>query len=351
MIVDVDRYLELVRGALARGELTNSGPCAEQLEIRLKQYLNCKNVVLTSNGTSALQVAIRLLGLTGRIVTTPFTYVATANAIAWLGLEPVFVDVREDDFSLDASKLDAAIDPGASGILPVHVFGNPCRIDHIESVARAHGLPTIYDAAACFGTCYQGRSIVSFGSVSVFSFHVSKIFTTVEGGALVFHDETMYEHARALVHNGHARDLSAVHVGLNSKMSELHAAFGLVMLDEVEMRMSARAERFHRLRRRLANERGLLLPESHHDPDGNSAYFPILFNNEHAVLRTINALQKIGVDGQRHFHPALNTLPQFRSSCPLPVAEDIARRILTVQVPDASDDRLDQIALAITSGG
>lgn len=337
-------YLELVQEAIERGILTNSGPLAEQLEAQLKKYLGCSNVVLTSSCTSALQVAIRTLGLKGKIITTPFTYVATANAIAWIGLEPVFVDITEEDFGLNPIEVANAINRDISGILPVHAFGNPCNIDAIEAIATAAKIPTIYDAAPCFGTRFRQRSVVNFGSASVLSFHASKIFSTIEGGALVFRDDALYENARTIVHNGCARDRSPIALGLNAKLSELHAAYGLSRIAVIEDTIRERLGRIETLQKNLSSHSGIRFLEVKPEVTPNAAYCPILFENESHTIRTLHALQELGIDCRRYYYPSLNNLPQFQSKNKTPVAEDISRRVLCLNFSTWTASQVDQIA-------
>ena len=342
-------YLELGRGAIERGILTNSGPLSDQLESALEEYLGCSNVVLASSGTSALQIAIRTLGLKGKIITTPFTYIATANAIAWIGLEPVFIDISEDDLGLNPTELENALDQGISAVLPVHALGYPCNIDAIESIADSAGIPTIYDAAACFGTRFRERSIVGYGDISVLSFHTSKIFSTIEGGAIILHDESLYERARTLVHNGCSRDRIPVELGMNAKLSELHAAFGLSRLPTVDDTIKERLARIRMLRENLSSHAGVRFINEKAEVAPNAAYCPMVFENEGHTLRTLSALRELGIECRRYFYPALNTLPFFRSKSKTPVAEDISRRILCLNFATWNNSQVSQISEAITA--
>ena len=344
---DYSRYESLVREILERGVFTNSGPMAEELEFQLKQYLGCRNLVLTSSGTAALQVALRALELNGKIITSPFSYVATANSIAWLGLEPVFVDITDHDLGLDPNEVARAISPDIAGIMPVHAFGIPCDIDGIESAAASARLPTIYDAAACFGVRFRQQSVTNFGSIAVLSFHASKVFSTVEGGALIFSDEELYEKARAIVHHGCKRDRTPTYLGINAKLSELHAAFGLCTLEGIDARISMRRHVFDRLRARLAPDRRLRFPSGSPETVGNEAYCPILFESEEATLRTRRALHEVGVEARRYFYPSLHKLPHFQREQRLPIAEDIARRVLCVGFAKWSDEQIDHISETI----
>ena len=221
---EIEEYITYLRGIWDRNWLTNNGPLVNDLELKLKEYLNVKHLLYLGNGTIALQIAIKALGLKGEIITTPFSYVATTSAIVWEGCDPVFADIDKDTFNIDPAKIEQAITDKTTGILATHVFGNPCDIDAIQKIAVKHNLKVIYDAAHCFGTHYKGKSVYNYGDVSTASFHATKLFHTIEGGAVITNNAELLKKMAYMRNFGHETAETFAGVGINGKNSEFHAA-------------------------------------------------------------------------------------------------------------------------------
>ncbi|AMR26887.1 aminotransferase DegT [Hymenobacter psoromatis] len=322
-LAEYSAYLE---GIWERGRLTNNGPLLLQLEEELSRYLDIPYVHFTSNGTIALQLAIRVLALTGEIITTPFSYVATTSAILWEHCVPVFVDIEPRTFCLDASQIEAAITPRTTAILATHVYGYPCDVVAIAAIARRHGLRVIYDGAHAFGTRLGGRSLLSYGDITACSFHATKLFHTAEGGALLLNNQSLSRELNLLKSFGHVGD-EHFRVGINGKNSELHAAMGLCLLPRVTGFIAARAELYRTYRHELA---GLPLdyPIIPAHTEYNYAYFPVLFEDEQQLLQVKALLAEHDIDTRRYFFPSLNHLPYLPDAAPCPVSEDVAARVL-----------------------
>ncbi|MEJ7664628.1 MAG: DegT/DnrJ/EryC1/StrS family aminotransferase [Hymenobacter sp.] len=321
----LEEYGAYLTGIWERARLTNNGPLLLQLEAELRQYLDVPHVHVTSNGTIALQLAIRALALTGEIITTPFSYVATTSAILWENCEPVFVDVEPRTFCLDADKIEAAITPRTSAILATHVYGYPCDVARIAAIAERYKLRVVYDGAHAFGTQVGGRSLLSYGDITTCSFHATKLFHMGEGGAIFTPDARLSAHLNLLKSFGHVGD-EHLTLGINGKNSELHAAMGLCLLPRVAGFIRARAERYAWYRRELA---GLPLTYPVPPPDTayNYAYFPVLFEDAAQLLHVQAHLAEHGVDSRRYFFPSLNQLP-YLAGARCPVSEAVAGRVL-----------------------
>ncbi|WP_375419056.1 DegT/DnrJ/EryC1/StrS family aminotransferase [uncultured Hymenobacter sp.] len=339
-------YVSYLSGIWERARLTNNGPLLLELEARLRVYLDVPYLHFTSNGTIALQLAIRALELRGEIITTPFSYVATTSAILWESCTPVFVDVEQGAFCLDADKIEAAITPRTSAILATHVYGYPCDVVQIEVVARRHGLKVIYDGAHAFGTRVAGRSLLSYGDVATCSFHATKLFHTGEGGAIVINDEALSKKINLLKSFGHVGDEHFA-LGINGKNSELHAAMGLCLLPRVASFIAARAALYGHYRQELA---GLPLryPVCPPDTDYNYAYFPVVFEAAAQLLRTKALLSEHGIDTRRYFFPSLNELPYLSGTADsrrCPVSEEVAGRVLCLPFyPELAAEQVGRIA-------
>jgi dTDP-4-amino-4,6-dideoxygalactose transaminase len=346
--------LEELHAALAEvwasGWLTNHGPKVQELERRLTDLFDA-HVVVLANGTLALQLGIRAAGLRGRVATTPFSFVATTSALVWEGCEPVFVDVDPDTLNLSADAL-AAIDPrGVSGVLATHVYGNCCDVDAIGAVAGERGWPVLYDAAHAFGTTWRGRPAMACGDAATASFHATKVFHTAEGGAVITKNGELAERVRRLRSFGEREKGTFVEPGLNAKMSEVHAAIGLVMLARMDEILAERRRQAERYRARLAGAVRFVAPTEGCAP--NHAYLPILCASETALLALEAALLAAGIQGRRYFHPSLSTLPWVKRT-PTPVADDAARRVLCLPLfHGLADVDLDRICdvVARNSGG
>ncbi len=307
--------------------LTNNGPLVQQFEKRLADYLGVKHLLLTTNGTLALQVGYKTLGLTGEVITTPFSFVATTSSLVWEGLQPVFADIDADTFTLDPEKIEQKITDNTSAILPVHVYGNACDIDKIQSVAEKYSLKVLYDAAHTFGVNYKGKSILENGDISILSFHATKLFHSIEGGALIFKTKELYEKAKTFINFG-IMNGDITEVGINAKMNEFQAAMGLSVLDEIDTVIAQRKRVVEHYNALLENISFLTFPKWNTNSTRNYAYFPVVFESESQLLQVVNALKKEHIFPRRYFYPSLNELPYVEHKQSCPVSELIARRVL-----------------------
>ena len=306
--------------------ITNRGPLVLKLEEKLLAYLNANQIILTTNGTLPLQIALKVLGNQGEIITTPFSYIATTSAILWENCTPVFVDIHPDFLTIDETKIEAAITEKTTAILVTHVFGNPCQVEVIQAIAIKHNLKVIYDAAHCFGVTYNNESIFNFGDISSCSFHATKLFHTGEGGALFFSDKALYEslfYSHNFGHNG-PHDFSGV--GTNAKMSELQAAMGLAVLPYMDEILSQRKVivDFYNNNIDFSKVRTFVIREN---TQWNYSYYPIIFESEEKLLQVEKALNQAQIFPRRYFYPSLNTI-SFASGKSMPVSEKIASSVL-----------------------
>ncbi|MBK9228803.1 MAG: DegT/DnrJ/EryC1/StrS family aminotransferase [Ignavibacteria bacterium] len=320
-----EEFSELIQKSWQTRWVTNQGPLAEELELKLKEYLGVKHLLLVSNGTLALQLAIKALDLKGEIITTPFSYVATATSIMWENCRPVFCDINENDFCIDAAKIENLITENTSAILPTHVYGFPCDTAAIRSIAEKHDLKVIYDGAHAFGVRTEGKSLLNYGDISAVSFHATKLFHTIEGGAVITDDDDLAEKLFLYRAFGH-KDDEYISVGINARNSELHAAVGLCNLKRVDQFILSRKE-LNSLYRDNLTQQEIQLPVIPEDISYNYSYFPVLFKSEDALLIVRDGLSKHGIKTRRYFYPSLNTLDYLNpSQCP--VSEDLALRVL-----------------------
>lgn len=322
-----EEYLSYIDGIWSRNWLTNNGPLVAELENRLKNYLNVRNFLFLGNGTIALQIAIKSLNLKGKIITTPFSYVATTSSIVWQGCEPVFADIDPFTFNIDPAEIEGLIGSDTSAILATHVFGNPCDVEAIDEIAKRHNLKVIFDAAHAFGTSYKGQSIFNYGDIATASFHATKLFHTVEGGAVVTNDEHLLEQMAWLRNFGHHGPEEFRAVGINGKNSEFHAAMGLANLKYINEIIDRRKELFKVYDECLEGS-GIQKQRLAADIDYNYAYYPVVLESETRVLRTIAELNANSVYPRRYFWPSLNTISYTRGKYSAEVSEDISRRIL-----------------------
>lgn len=329
-IQDFIPYLEKIWSSR---QLTNGGALHAELEKELCQYLGVKYISLFSSGTLALTLALKALNLKGEVITTPFTAAATAQAIYWNNLTPVFADIDHEDFNISVSEIERAISPDTCALLPVHVFGNPCKVEKINQLAQKHNLKVIYDAAHCFGVQFNGESICNFGDLSVLSFHATKVFSTIEGGAVVCRGPATKEYIDTLKNTGiSAVDLITGH-GLNAKMNELQAGFGLLQLKYIDSVMEQRKNVAMHYRKLLHHLPGLKTLQDMHLVKHNYSYFPVLIDPD-AFGKTRDELYAYlkanGIFARRYFYPLISNQCGF-SNCKtghLPIAENVARNIL-----------------------
>lgn len=342
-----EEYDQYLNGIWRRGWLTNNGPLVNELELKLKQFLNVPHLFFVGNGTIAIQIAIKALGLKGEIITTPFSYVATTSSIVWEGCRPVFVDIHPDTMNINPSLIETAITPETSAIMATHVYGNPCEVEAIEAIAVKHNLRVIYDGAHAFGTKYQNRSVFHYGDISTISFHATKLYHTIEGGAIITKDPVLAKeiaHMRNFGHDGPERFHG---VGINGKNCEFHAAMGLCNLkyiNEILERRKQLSERYSLMLKNLKVGR----PKAQEKAEYNYAYYPILFKNEEALLKAVNSLQGVYVSSRRYFYPSLETLDYVTPDQEVKVSSDVSKRILCLPLyHDLSIEEVDMISRAL----
>ncbi len=345
----IEEYKKYVEGIWERNWITNHGPLVTELEMKLKAYLGTEHLLYLSNGTVALQIAIKAFGLKGEVITTPFSYVATTSSIVWEGCTPVFVDIDADTLNIDPAKIEESITPATTAILATHVYGNPCDIDAIEKIAAAHQLKVIYDAAHCFGTKYKGHSVYRYGDISTASFHATKLFHTGEGGAVFANDPLVLKKLAYLRNFGHESPVDFAEVGINGKNSELHAAMGLSVFPYVDEILKKRKELSEYYNEKLANSfvRQIVINK---EAEFNYAYYPVIFESEEALNRAVDLLNKNQIFPRRYFYPSLNNLV-YVTYKPMPVSEDISKRVLCLPLYfDLTHQEIDQVtALLFTS--
>lgn len=348
-----EEFLEYVDQIYASHKLTNQGPFVNRLEKDLRAWLNVPQLSLCSNGTLALQLAIRHLKLNGKkVLTTPFTYVATLSSLLWENCEPVFADIDPQTLCLDPEAAQTALGKDASiaAIMPVHVFGNACDVVAFDSLAREHDLKIIYDGAHAFGSVLHGKSLLYFGDVSTCSFHATKVFHTVEGGCIITPDAKNSASLALLRAFGHFGDRH-VTLGINAKMSELHAAMGLSVLKYMDENLKKRA-RLAKAYAKMLNLDGnpaIRMPRLAPGLKWNHGYFPLIFRTEEALLKTMAALERENIHPRRYFYPSLTKLPYApKQACP--IADDIAPRIMCLpfwpDMPLETAERISEIVLA-----
>lgn len=332
----LDEFKSYLEKIWERQILTNGGPFHEKLEEELAKYLGVKYVSLFANGTLALMTALQTLRISGDVITTPFSFAATAHSLLWNGSKPVFCDIEPGTYNLDPAKLEASITPDTKAIMPVHVYGNPCKIEKIQEIATAHGLKVIYDACHSFGVRYKGESILNYGDLSVLSFHATKIFNTFEGGAIISHDPITKRRIDFLKNFGFSDEVTVVMPGMNAKMNEVQAAMGLIQLKTIDQRIDRLKNVSLNYKKRLKNVEGITFPEEIPDTKHNYSYFPILIDEEKFGVsrdKTYDLLKTYNIYTRRYFYPLISEFPVYKSlpsSNPsnLSIATEISRKVL-----------------------
>lgn len=324
---DKKKYLSYVDRIYKNGWVTNNGELVQELTNKLEEYLNVKNLILVSNGTSALEVAYRVLKLDGDVITTPFSFVATTSSLVSNNLNPVYADIDCNSLNINPKNIEKIVGK-KSAVVATHVFGNPCEINEIESIAKNNNLKVVYDAAHCFSVNYKGKSILSYGDISTISFHATKLFHTIEGGAIVVNDDSLIEDVKNRINFGIDGYDSVRSLGTNAKMNEFEAAMGLCVLDDMSYILEMRENVFDYYTRQLKN----YVDFQCFNLDGtrNFAYFPVLFKNEVECLKVQGTLNGIGVYPRRYFYPSLDTLPYVEKKEEMLVSRDTASRILSL---------------------
>ena len=336
----IEEYQSQIKRIWQNQWLTNRGALVQELEEGIETNYNTPPLILTSNGTVPLQIALRLKGKRGEVITTPFSYVATTASIVWEYCTPVFVDIDPETFSIDEKQIEAAITPNTTAIMPTHVFGNPCDVEAIDAIASKHNLTVIYDAAHCFGVLYKGKSIFSYGDISTCSFHATKLFHTGEGGAIFCGDKDLFEVIDYSHKFGHDGPLEFKGLGVNAKMSELQAAMGLTVLPYMDNIISHRKKVVGKYME-LLDFSILKTMKIRPNTEWNYSYFPIVFQTEAQLVVVEKALQDNGVIPRRYFYPSLNKLPYVKE-IQMPVSEKIAKTILCL--PLSHEISLSEIA-------
>lgn len=323
----ISEYNKLLEGIWERNWFTNNGPLVNELEFQLKTYLDVPHLLYLNNGTIALQIAIKALNLKGEIITTPFTYVATTSSIVWEGCTPVFVDIDAQTLNIDSNKIERAITPNTSAILATHVYGNPCDIDAIQKIANKHNLKVIYDAAHCFGTKYKGKSVFTYGDISTTSFHATKLFHTIEGGAVFTMNPEVLKKMEYMRNFGHEGPEHFAEVGINGKNSEFHAAMGLCNLKYIEDIKQSRESQSKLYTQKLLNK-DIKFIRINPYCEFNFAYYPIILESEQYLNKVVAELEANMVKPRRYFYPSLNTVDIYRTGGKLEVSQNIAKRVL-----------------------
>lgn len=353
----LEAFLPYLREIWDSRWLTNAGPFHEQFEEALRKYLGVPHVCLFANGTLALMTALQALRITGEVITTPYTFVATTHALLWNGIKPVFVDIRRDTCNLDETLIESAITARTTAILPVHCYGNPCASQRLQQISDTYGLKLIYDAAHAFGVSVDGRSLLEQGDLAVLSFHATKVFNTFEGGAIVCHDAKLKQRIDYLKNFGFADEVTVVAPGINGKMSEFQAALGLLQLQHVDLAISARLAIDRRYRQALANVPGVQCLASAEGVSPNGGYFPLLIGAAYPLSRDqlYETLRRHGIHVRRYFYPLISNLPMYRgmaSAGPanLPVATRTAEQVLCLPIyPDLDAKTVDRVINIVSS--
>jgi dTDP-4-amino-4,6-dideoxygalactose transaminase len=328
----LSKYQTYLKGIYDRNWLTNNGPLLKELEQRLAEYLGVQHLMLVANGTLALQLAYKALGVGSagvdkrQVLTTPFTFAATPGSLMWQGLQPQFVDIANNSLNISPELMAQRMTSDTVAITAVHVFGNPCEVEQIDTLAKQHKLKVIYDAAHAFGCQYKGQSLLNYGDAATLSLHATKLFHCVEGGAVVFKNAGDLARAKQLINFGFDQDNMPQHIGFNAKMSELHAAMGLAMLDDIDDIIIQRKDIIATYQQHLAGVVDFQTWSAH--SENNGAYMPVLFNNEAQLLAVQKTLTEHGIQSRRYFYPSLNTCAVYENDVSCPVSEHTASRVL-----------------------
>jgi dTDP-4-amino-4,6-dideoxygalactose transaminase len=324
------KFLGYVDSIYASGWLTNHGPLVAELEDRLREYLGVRNIILTNNGTLALQIAYRALNLCGSAITTPFSFVATTSSLQWEGLRPIFADIDKATWNLDPKTIEARIEADTQAIVATHVFGNACDVEQISQVAQRHQLKVIYDGAHAFSVRYKDQSVYNWGDISTLSFHATKLFHTIEGGAIVTNDDTLAARVRLLCNFGIVDTDVIEGIGINAKLNEFAAAMGLCILDDMALILEQREEIASRYEQQLGDHFDLQRQQPH--SQRNHSYFPIALANEDQLLNCRAALKDRSINPRRYFYPSLDTLNYLQPQPAQIESRALSRRVLCLPI-------------------
>ena len=321
-----EKYQKYVDEIYANGWITNNGPMVRELEQRLKKYLGVKNIVLVANGTMALEVAYKILDIKDYAITTPFSFVATTSSLVANGIKTIFADIDPNTLNINPKNIEKVITQSASAIVPVHIFGNACEVEEIGRIAKNNNLKVIYDAAHAFDVKYKGKSILNYGDISILSFHATKLFHTIEGGALIVNDGSLVQKVRNFINFGIDNTGSISNLGINAKMNEFEAAMGLCMLDEMEVIKTKRQSLYDTY---LSELDGIVkFQKQNKNASLNYSYFPVIFQNESEMIKVQKALNDLDIFPRRYFYPSLDTLNYIKPEQFMPNSRGVASKIL-----------------------
>lgn len=325
---NLKKYQQYVNGIFSRNYLTNNGPLVQELEQRLANYFGVEYLLLVANGTLALNVAYAALNIAGKVLTTPFSFAATASSLCWQNIEPHFVDIDNQSLNLDINKVSKELAQVACAILPVHVFGNPCEVKSIAKFADEHNLKVVYDAAHTFASQLSGHALVSYGDASTLSFHATKLFHCVEGGAVIFKERSDYEKAKQIINFGFDESHQPEFIGINAKMSEFHAAMGLAVLDDIDFITCQRQLLVAHYHQKLVKVTQIHCQQWHKKEQRNGAYMPVVFNSETLLLDAMRLLNTVGIQTRRYFYPSLSKVSVYGQQGITPIADGISMHVL-----------------------
>lgn len=349
---DLEEFIPYLREIWDNKILTNNGPMHKQLEKELAEFLGVPFISLFANGTLALVTALQALRITGEVITTPYSFVATTHSLWWNNIKPVFVDIESKFGNIDPDKIEAAITPKTTAIMPVHVYGNPCYVEKIQKIADIYGLRLIYDAAHAFGVKYKGGSILNYGDLSILSFHATKVFNTFEGGAIISHDSATKKRIDYLKNFGFAGETTIMAPGINSKMNEVQAAMGLLQLKSFDENIKKRKVVAETYRELLKDIKGISMLSEPEDTVSNYAYFPIFVNEiEYGMSRDAlyEKMKQNNIFGRRYFYPLISEFSMYKglessSHKNLPVAHKIADEVICLPIySELSEDNIKKI--------
>lgn len=326
-LAPLEEYVEILKGVWERGILTHNGPLVQKLEKKICEKLGTQNFVAVSNGTIALQMAIKALELKGEIITTPFTWIATVSAIKWEGCKPVFCDIEPETLNIDPNKIEAYITDKTVAIMPVHVFGNPCDVEAIDIIAKKYNLKVIYDAAHAIGSTYNGKSLLDHGDISATSLHATKLLNTAEGGGCITKEVKLHEKLKRIRFFGHDEEKDILEDGFNGKMTEVHAALGLANLKYHEDVLNDRKNKYNLYLKKLEGIKDLNFQKIKHG-ESNYSYFPVLFRDVAQLLKVETSLNSENIYPRRYFYPSVNMYKKVVDYQPCPISENIANRVL-----------------------
>ncbi len=347
----LEEFIPYLEEIWERKWLTNAGPFHQKLEKDLAEYLGVKHLALFTNGTLALITALQTLRITGEVITTPFSFVATAHSLLWNNIKPVFVDIDPVTLNLAPDQIESAITPQTTAILPVHCYGTPCDVERIQQIADTYGLKVIYDAAHAFAVRHKGESLLNQGDLSILSFHATKVFNTFEGGAIVCPDVKTKQRIDYLKNFGFADEVTVVAPGINGKMNEVQAAFGLLQLKHVDNLIARRRDIDACYRQALADLKGITCLEIPDDMESNFSYFPIMVDGNYPISRDAlyQKLRDNGIFSRRYFYPLISDMPMYRglpsaAASNLPVAKRVSKQVLCLPIyPALKREEVDMI--------